>query len=692
MVKHDSDSLLDHEKGFHLISDWLLPTAVFLGSFGLYFKTMAPSVFWNDSAAFATSNYILGIPHSPSFPLYTLIGRVFASIPGLEPAFAANLMSAFFASISVMLFFMLARRFVNVPAFQMGDYKKVMADRKMLLRRPDLKRDDRLIDIESLSQPPVSAILPVFAVTVLFAVTLPLWLSAVRAEVYSLHLVLTFGAILFCLKGRGREIKKQKLFWVGIWMYALSFANHPLLALAFGPAFLFLLIRQLTEVGYKAAFIASTILMFILSFSVYFYLPIRAALEPVINWGRPDTWDSFWAAITRSSDLANLSGITFEPDYILRLRKLGYFMSTQIGWPLVFIWLVTFWGIYRISKRGFPFLILAIAGNLAVCLWAADFSERNYDMISYLAPLTALILLVGVTGLFYMLRRRIIAGHSAVYVTLFVCIFAFVAAQENFARADLSGVTAPDIVTSGALEDIPEGSILIAAEDDLLLPLWYRTYCDSLASGIKVMAAGAMANPAYRKQLTVNYPDLNYPAGFTNDLPGDPAKLALDICRFNEQERDIYMQIGVPGIDFKYLKPHGILFKYTGNNPPGKIDRSVSLTHMVLADQLISPNPMETRTIDFTGRWLFNTGVYFERHGYHREAWQLFHAALEIDKTSVDMRIRLAVALANAGRYQDALLYISRALEIDHRNANALKLGTALAKKINPEQMADYND
>ncbi len=427
-------------------------------------------------------------------------------------------------------------------------------------------------------------------------------------------------------------------------------------------------------------------------FSVYFYLPIRAAFEPAINWGRPDNWAAFWAAITRSSDLANLSGMTLDPDYLLRLRNLGFFMASQIGWPLVFLWLVGFWGIHRISRRTFPFLVLAILGNLAVCLWAADFSERNYDMINYLAPITGLILLVGVAGLFYMLRRRVLAGHAAVYVTLFVAIFIFAAVQQNYARSDLSDITGPDIISMQAIENIPDGSILMVAEDDLLLPLWYRAYGDSLASSIRVMAAGAMVNPTYRKQLAVNYPDLNYPEGFSDNTPGDPAKLAAAICRLNKRDRDIYMQVGVPGIDFRYLKPHGIVFKYTGGKNPGKIDRNISKTHLVLADRLISANPLEIKTIDFVGRWLFNAGVYFDRNGYPREAWELFNVALDTDKNNVDMRVRLAVALANAGRYQEALRYISQALDIDPRNTNALKLGHALARKLNPEQMAESND
>ncbi|UCD18506.1 MAG: DUF2723 domain-containing protein, partial [Candidatus Zixiibacteriota bacterium] len=185
MVKHVSEYGLWRQGKIQQYSRLLLPLAIFGGAVGVYIKTMAVSVFWGDSAAFATSNYILGIPHSPSFPLYTLMGRLFNLIPGLEPAFCANLMSAFFAGLSVMVFFLLVRRFVEVSTMQEGDYRRTAAESKALSPGPGLDPERRAPDLEAISHPPSAVLLACLGATMLYAVSLPVWLSAVRAEVYS---------------------------------------------------------------------------------------------------------------------------------------------------------------------------------------------------------------------------------------------------------------------------------------------------------------------------------------------------------------------------------------------------------------------------------------------------------------------------------------------------------------------------
>ncbi|MBN2227331.1 MAG: DUF2723 domain-containing protein [candidate division Zixibacteria bacterium] len=684
MVKHDSGSSVWRESWFQRHSRSILPVAIFGITFGLYIKTMATSVFWGDSASLAAGNFILGIPHSPSYPLYTLLGRLFGLIPGLEPAFSANLMSAFFAALSVMLFFLLVRRFVEVPAFQMGDYRKVMQDRKLLLRRPDLKRDDRLFDIEEASQAPAMVLLPAVMVTLLYAISLPVWLAAVRAEVYSLHLFMSFLAMVLCFNGT--DVKQSKSFFLGIWVYALSFANHPLLALAFFPAFLYLMIRQIVMVGFKWSAALVFGLLFIASFSVYMYLPVRSGLDPAINWGNPESMESFWTALTRSAVFPGFVDSATIQDYLIRLRKVGQFAAGQIGWPLIVLTLAGFWGFFKISRRFFPFVLLALLANFALVLWAADFSIKNYDVVSHLAPLFGLVLLISVTGVLYIMRRKILANHAALYMTAFLAVFIYVSGESNYVRANLSRIDGPNLICQEIGKAVPDGSLLIVTDDDLLLPIWYYAYADSTASGIKVIAAETMANPDYRRQVSVNYPELTYPPEFAGNEPGDPAKLTEAICRLNCRANDIYLQVGVPGIPFSKMLPRGIVFKYMDQGNLTGVPNDLYKRHLYLADLMLPENSSEPKTIDFLGRWLFNAGVYCDRMGNHDHAWQLFTTALTIDRDNVDMRIRLASNLDRAGRYREALKFISEALEIDPYDPYALKLGQAIARKVNDHQ------
>ena len=688
MVKHEAGYNYIRPGRFRKYTDSFLPIAVFIGAAILYMRTMAPSIYWGDSAAFATSNFLLGLPHSPSFPLYTLLGRLFVLIPNINPAFASNLMSALFASLSVMLFFVIIKQMAEAPLLQARNNRITLGSKRIDFGNEDIA-ETAMVEIETISRPAV-VIIPCLAATALFAISLPVWLSAVRAEVYSLHLFLTLAATLFAFRGIAGN--KKQAYFLGLWLYAVSFANHPLLALAFAPAFLYIIILGFSNFGFRPAFLGVIAIFFVASFSFYLYLPIRSSLEPVINWGRPGSIDSFFAAITRSSDLANFSQLTIAPDYIARLRKLGIFSAGQIGWPLIGLALVGFFGIFKISRRLFLYFPLAILGNLAIVLWAADFTPLNYDLVNYLAPLFAVILIVSIAGVLYLMRYRIAVAQSSIVVTALVGIFIYFSAEKNSGMADLSRVDGPEVMAHQAVKGIPSGSILIAAEDDFLLPLWHIAYADSTANNIKIISAGGMINAKYRKQLTINYPDLIYPSGFTNDLPGQADSLTAQLCRLNAPNRDVYIQFGAPGIDFTMIEPSGILFKYLPLGKKPFVDKDCYKANLAFMESLVNKNPSEMITREFAARWLFNTAVYYDHINTPETAWLLFNKALSIDKDNIDMRIRLAAALARAGKLKEALQYISQALEIDPNDKNSLELGRHIVKAIEKRQAVAANE
>src|SRR5512140_1123184 len=57
-------------------------------------RTMAPTVYELDSAEFATGAAILGIVHSPGYPLFTLLSHLFTYLPVGDVAYRVNLFTA----------------------------------------------------------------------------------------------------------------------------------------------------------------------------------------------------------------------------------------------------------------------------------------------------------------------------------------------------------------------------------------------------------------------------------------------------------------------------------------------------------------------------------------------------------------------------------------------------------------------
>ena len=87
--------------------DWLIGGGLFAGSFLVYLGTLAPSVatIFDDSLEFQLVCYQPGIAHPTGYPLYTLLGKLFTFLPLGNVAYRINLMSAFFASLTIALLY-----------------------------------------------------------------------------------------------------------------------------------------------------------------------------------------------------------------------------------------------------------------------------------------------------------------------------------------------------------------------------------------------------------------------------------------------------------------------------------------------------------------------------------------------------------------------------------------------------------
>jgi transmembrane protein TMEM260 (protein O-mannosyltransferase) len=91
-------------------SDSALALILFLASFVLYIRTLAPSLLFGDSAEFQTIAYTLGIGHPTGYPIYVLLAKLFTLLPIGEIAYRVNLLSAFCAALTVAVVFFVIRK------------------------------------------------------------------------------------------------------------------------------------------------------------------------------------------------------------------------------------------------------------------------------------------------------------------------------------------------------------------------------------------------------------------------------------------------------------------------------------------------------------------------------------------------------------------------------------------------------
>ena len=91
------------------IGRWTL--FIFLAFLALYTTTLLPDVLPADSGEFQWVAATAGVAHPPGYPLYTMLGWIFAHLPlGPNPAWRVNFFSAVTAAATVALVFHTARR------------------------------------------------------------------------------------------------------------------------------------------------------------------------------------------------------------------------------------------------------------------------------------------------------------------------------------------------------------------------------------------------------------------------------------------------------------------------------------------------------------------------------------------------------------------------------------------------------
>lgn len=273
------------------VRDWHVAVGLGLAFFLLYLLTLCPTVHWYDSAEFATAAATLGIPHPPGYPLYTLVGRLFVLLP-VEPAYAVNLMSAFFGAVTVVLVYATAR--------ELGAGHVASATGATLL-----------------------AVAPLF------------WSQAVVAEVYTPGLAFLMGALLLAL--RGLRQNRALLVALAAGVAGLGLGAHLFIATC-GLGFVALVagfgleiraprdLARLFSSGQwrrRALTAGAALGALLVGASIFGWLPLRASMGPDLMVGDPSSWEGFkwvvtggeykrWFASTGTISAADLGGLLYN--------------------------------------------------------------------------------------------------------------------------------------------------------------------------------------------------------------------------------------------------------------------------------------------------------------------------------------------------------------------------------------------
>lgn len=625
---------------------------VFAVTFVVYVVTLCPTFYWEDPAAFCAVHSLLGISHSPGFPLYVLLGRLATMIPFSDSALGSNLMSAFWGSLALALLYVL------------------------LVQIFELTGSSRLLSSFA------SAVSTLF-----FAFSTSFWLQTVRAEVYTLNLFLTLLLIFLAVRWwRSRENQAgSRILLLFSFILGLSLCNHPLLVVALTPAFLFFFFMT----DFKSLFSAKKLILLtifvMLGLSVYLYLPIRSSLAPAINWGKPDTLSGLISYLLRTSQpvaLVSESGMPYLNRFWFNLT----FPVDQFRLPFFWLGVVGAISLFRSCRRVFFFTISIFTLNVLTATWATDFSTRNYDLLGYLLPSLCVFTVWFAVGVRAVLswavnevrglqarpagEARKIVGYAAGYALLVLfLVLPALQAWKNFDRCNKRPQTWAYDYAHQILSSVKKDALILVDDDNTLTSLWCLNLAQGMRPDVKPVSVSALRLRSYREQISRQYGDIRLPRPGLSDF----GEIAFEVSQLNAKDFPVYSAHHFNHPEFaEHLRPAGYVFEFS---PKRTIltDKDMEEQKSFLKESL-EDKKLDLVTREHFGNLLFNLGVFYDRLGGSSSSVGYFLWALDIDPTNPRIYFQLGKAFLRNGDKAKARNFFQAGLELDPFNREAKRL------------------
>jgi len=589
-------TIIDPQKGWACLSGLL--------AFAIYWLTLAPTLQVSDAGEQIAAAHFMGISHPTGTPLYLLLMKFWEFVfPFGTIAWRMNLLNALLGAVAVGI---LSHRILHL-SLSWGA-----------------------------SQARSGVLALCLSLTLAYSQTF--WYESAAASSYVLHYLL----LILWLTWMSRVIveKEVTLLKPVCLVTGFALANHilslVLLALVVW-ALLSFVIRK--KISLKKALAWS---LFILpGLCLYLYIPVRALSNPVINWGDPDTLDTFLRYVSRKD----------------------YFVSTYVSdaGDLLEVLLFHLKAFLAESSPMLPIFALALAAMaLMTKAGTATRDKRGSSDAFHLALLGAalfvlnefLLSLHGSHMDLFFLKRYSAPGYIGLYFScvalitwaLAACsrrVFAFVVTLLavipvlslgcHFERNDRSQNTLLKSYVDQLLSHLPAGATLYAEGDNHLFPLVYY----HLVEG-------------YRPDIVLLNPQLGL---------GDEKTLA-DLVKRGMLYTTHYIQTQEP----VRCRPAGLVFKITAEDGPP--------TDMEWGDF----TETEIREARAAMEKILVTEYFHRRALYHKNRGEKEEGLLWVRKMDgvaqgYDQTLMLTgFAFANFEMVQESLRYFEAALKINPKN------------------------
>jgi hypothetical protein len=436
----------------------------------IYYLTICPTVEFIDSGELALACKYLGIAHPTGYPLYTLLGFLFAKIPFGSLIDRVNFLSLLLTALATGFLFMFLNRITAMNG------------------------QARRINLMAIS-------------IALFVSFSPVWWSqGTSNEVYPLNLLLMIVSIWALFEFSSGNDKRVRWLFLSAYALGLCFANH-LSAVYLIPGFVYILVAETRRTKDGKLTTPASILFVAFPLTLYLFLPLRAQHEPFLNWGNVSDPFFLYKHITgwqyRVWMFTNPLGI-FK-DFNSRIIPAASLIYDQFKWYGLILMAVGLIVSIRRNKRLLVFAALIWFANLIYVL--------NYeigDIESYYLPMifvsSAFMAIALAEATRWIDRRRTPVGRP-ILITILI-LFPLANLIFNYVKADRSRKVFARQGVYDIAKSVGQNGVGIIENWDFYSPWLYFRFEENLRPDLVMLDKELMRRSWYIDFIRRYHPDI----------------------------------------------------------------------------------------------------------------------------------------------------------------------------------------
>ncbi|MCE5231118.1 DUF2723 domain-containing protein [bacterium] len=527
---------------------------------GLYLATAAPNPWWGDGCELASAAVVLGVPHPTGYPLYVVVAHVFIKLMGfVEPGRATTILDAVLLAVACGMTALLLRRVIGSKS--------------------------------------TASLLIAAGLAALIAISRTVWDHATVTEVYPLTYFMCIAVLLVVWTDPAKPPGIGRAALLG-GLVGLASLNHYSI-IAYFPL-TGLIVLEWTwrrKWGVKLAYCATTIACWLVMLSGYLYLPLRARVNPPLNWGNPDTLARIkWVLTGGQFGVTNKLIWEGGPAHGT-LRWLQWWGEQWL--PGSHGALTAALGVVVIAPAVIGLLMLARrrpamgSGLLMVLVATICFSIYYHivDIGSYFLPALPVFAIGWIEFGRAAIGRRIrLMPNLAAAMPL---VLAVLIAAARYGEMDKSSDVTPVAYGTAVFNALPRDSILLVRGDYPIFSLWYQQMALGKRPDVVVLGTNFLNEAWYQRYFeAAGRPRVPFRVKEPVEFP---TRYEFDLMVM----RDFVMPCFAAGKRVFIAYPDEVLDNFFSPTfvtvlPPGKLYREVVQTATLLPDPWLAelhPNP-----------------------------------------------------------------------------------------------------